>query len=174
VELFHLGRFLRKDDIKNLRAIVDESMGLGGSLLPNGSRVEGFSAKKGEVFAVNNQPSFYVGEDGTMFPLLVFVLKSGLPLPRITVDMKAVPHICNGADVFRGGVRNIDANIKAKQMVIVADEKNLKPICIGKSLVDAKTMQEMTQGKVIQNMHYVGDSIWGISKGLETLQSHDV
>lgn len=171
--LFCLGRFLRKDEIRELRARVDESTGLGDSLLPSGCRVEGFSARKGEVFAVNDQPALYVGEDGTLFPLLVLVLKSNLPLSRITVDMKAVPHICNGADVFRGGVRNIDVGIKPKQVVVVIDEKNSKPICVGKSLVDAKTMQEMTQGKVIQNMHYVGDSIWDFSKGLETRLAHN-
>lgn len=168
-----MGRFLRKDDIRELRARVDESMSLGDSLLPTGCRVEGFSAKKGEIFAVNDQPALYVGEDGTMFPLLVLALKSKLQLPGITVDMKAVPHICNGANVFRGGVRNIDLDIKLNQFVKVIDERNSKPICIGKSLVNAKTMQEMTQGKVVRNMHYVGDSIWDFSKDLETRLLHN-
>lgn len=168
-----LGRFLRKDDIKDLRTRIDNAIGLGDSLLPRGCRVEGFSSKKGEVFAVDGQPTFYVGEDGKMFPLLVSVLRSALQLPRVTVDMKAVPHICNGADVFRGGVRSIDPTIKSKQVIIVSDEKNLKPICIGVSLVDAKTMEEMSQGKVVINMHYVGDSIWDFSKSLENRVSQN-
>lgn len=141
-------------------------------LLPSGCKVEGFTANKGEVFAVNGQPALYVGGDGTVFPLLVLILKSNLPLPRITVDMRAVPHVCNGADVFRPGVKDIDLDIKSNQAVIVVDEKNSKPICVGKSLVDAKTMQGMTQGKVVQNMHYVGDGIWNFSKGLEARLSH--
>jgi PUA domain protein len=99
-------------------------------------------------------------------PLLAYVLKFNLSLPRITVDMKAVPHICNGADVFRPGVRNIDVTIKAAQIVIVVDEKNLKPICIGTSLMEATSMQETKQGKVVKNMHYVGDGLWAFSRSL--------
>jgi PUA domain protein len=114
----------------------------------------------------------YLGEDGAILPLLVLVLKSELRLPRVIVDMKAVPHICNGADVFRGGVRDIDAAIRPDLLVIVADEKNFKPVCIGKSLVDAKTMREMTQGKVIVNIHYVGDGLWKFSRSLETRLLH--
>jgi PUA-domain protein len=167
-----LGRFLRKDDIRELRSRVDELIGLGDSLLPSNCKVEGFSTKKGEVFAVNDLPALYVGEDGTIFPLLVLVLKSKLQLPCVTVDMKAVPHICNGADVFRGGVRVIDPSIKLNQLVSVIDEKNSKPICVGKSLFDAKTMQETTQGKVVRNLHYAGDSVWEFSRGLEARLVH--
>jgi PUA domain protein len=169
-----LGRFLRKDDIRELRGKVSESIGFVDLIVPTGSKVEGFSAKKGEVFAVNDQPALYVREDGAMVPLLLLVLKSGLRLPHITVDMRAVPHICNGADVFRGGVREIEGDIKPNQLVIVVDEKNSKPLCIGRSLVDSKTMQEMRQGKVVVNMHYVGDSLWDFSKSLETRLLHDV
>jgi PUA-domain protein len=162
-----LGRFLRKDDIRDMRARINEKLRLGDSLLPHGCKVEGFPIRKGEVFIVNDQPSFYMEENGIIFPLLVSVLKPHLQLPRIVVDMKAVPHVCNGADIFRGGVRDIDPTIEQGELIVVSDENNLKPICIGKALVDAKTMLEMTQGKVAINLHYVGDSVWDFSKSLE-------
>jgi PUA domain protein len=164
-----LGRFLRKDDIRDLRAKVEGALGLGDPLLPSGCRVEGFPAKGGEVFAVNGALALFVGENGTIFPLLVYVLRFDSLLPHITVDLKAVPHICNGADVFRPGIRSIDPQVKSNKEVIIVDERNLKPICIGMSLTDAGAMQQTTQGKVIRNLHYVGDSIWILSRSLEKL-----
>jgi PUA domain protein len=161
-----LGRFLRKDDIKDLRERVEKSLALGQILVPRGSKVEGFSFKGGEVFSVDDEPSFFVEDQGTIIPLLVYALEFSLPLPRITVDMRAVAHVCNGADVFRPGVRSIDASIRPGQTVIVLDEKNLKPICIGTSLMEATLMQETKQGKVVKNMHYVGDDLWNFSRSL--------
>jgi PUA domain protein len=164
-----LGRFLRKDDIKDLRERVEKALALGEILIPRGSKVEGFWFKGGEVFSVNDVPSFFVGERSIIIPLLIYALEFSLPLPRITVDMKAVPHICNGADVFRPRVRNIDANIKAGQTVIIVDEKNMKPICVATSLMEATSMQETKQGKVAKNIHYVGDDLWNFSR---TLNKH--
>lgn len=161
-----MGRFLRKDDIRDLFEKVEKALALGETLLPHGSKVESFPLKGGEVFVVNDEPAFFIGDDGRIIPLLVYALKSRLPLPRITVDMKAIPHICNGADVFRPGVRSLDASIKAGQIVIVVDEKNLKPICVGISLMEARAMQETRQGKVVTNMHYVGDDLWNFSRNL--------
>jgi PUA domain protein len=168
-----LGRFLRKDDIKDLRERVEKALALGELLIPRGSKVEGFSFNGGEVFSVNDDPSFYVGSDGSIIPLLIHTLKSNVPLPRITVDMKAVPHICNGADVFRPGVRNIDVSIKLGQTVIVVDEKNQKPICVGTGLMEGKSMQGVRQGKVVRNVHYVGDALWDFSRSLSTHQPKD-
>jgi PUA-domain protein len=166
-----LGRFLRKDNINELRSRLQTASGLGEILLPYGSRVEGLPLKGGEVFVVNNNPVFFIGTDGDIIPLLVYVLKFSLPLPRVTVDMNAIPHICNGADIFKGGVKNIDPDVKRDGIVLVVDEKNLKPICVGTSLMEAKAMREASGGKVIRNMHYVGDDLWDFSRSLDKRMS---
>ncbi len=170
LRLIELGRFLRKDDIKDLRDRVEKALTLGEILIPRGSKIEGFSFEGGEVFSVNDYPSFFIGKNKVIIPLLVYALRFSLPLPRITVDMKAVPHICNGADIFRPGVRSIDVNIKSGQTILVVDEKNLKPICIGICLMDGKPMQETRQGKVVENVHYVGDDLWDFSRSLNVYQ----
>ena len=162
-----MGRFLRKDDIKDLRERVQGALALGEILVPQGSKVEGFSFKEGEVFSVDGEPSFFADDRGMIIPLLVYVVKFSLPLPHITVDMKAVPHVCNGADIFRPGVKNIDDSIRTGQIVIVVDEKNVKPICVGTSLLEASSMQEAKQGKVVKNIHYVGDALWDFSRSLD-------
>ncbi len=166
-----LGRFLRKDNINDLRSKLQTASELGEILLPHGCRVEGFPLKGGEVFVVNNKPVFFMGSDGDVIPLLVYILKSSLPLPRVTVDMNAVPHICNGADIFKGGVKNIDPDVRPDGIVVVVDEKNLKPICVGTSLMDARAMREASGGKVIRNIHYVGDDLWNFSRSLDNRMS---
>lgn len=159
-------RFLRKDEIKDLQNKIGETIGFGGLLLPRGCRVEVISLGEEEIYVVDGEPAFYMRTDGAIVPLLVYVLKSNLPLPKITVDIRAVPHICNGADVFRKGVTQIDPSIEEGQTVVVTEEKNKKPICIGRSLMDASDMQKASGGKVILNIHYVGDDIWNFSKTL--------
>lgn len=80
-------------------------------------------------------------------------------LPRAVVDMGAVPHIANGADVMAPGIRNID-NVKLEEIVVVVDEKYGKPIAIGKIIMDSKEILEKRKGKAIKNLHYVGDYLW--------------
>jgi len=159
-------RSLRKDEIKDLRNKIEETLGIGELFLPRGCRVEVFSSEREEIYVVDREPVFYIREDETIVPLLVYVLKFSLSLPNVTVDIRAVPHVCNGADVFRPGVTQIDPSIKEGQTVVVTEEKNKKPICIGRSLMDASDMQKASGGKVILNIHYVGDNIWNFSKTL--------
>ena len=159
-------RFLRKDEINDLRSKIEVTPGIGESFLPKGCRVEAFSSGKQEIFVVNREPTFYMREDGTIVPLLFYVLKFKLSFPSIIVDTRAVPHVCNGADIFRPGITKIDPSIKEGQTVVVLEEKNKKPICIGRSLMNATEMQKATEGKVVINIHYVGDSIWNLSKTL--------
>jgi PUA domain protein len=157
---------LRKDEIKNLRTKIEGTLGVGELLLPQGCRVEGFSREKEEIYVVNGEPVFYIGENETVVPLLAYLLRFDLPLPKVTVDIKAVPHLCNGADVFRPGVTLIDPVIKEGQTVVVIEEKNKKPICVGRSLMDASNMEKAREGKVLLNIHYVGDDIWSFCKTL--------
>jgi PUA-domain protein len=162
-------RSLRKDEIKDLRGKIEATMGKGELFLPKGCIVEVFSSGKEDIFVVNREPTFYLREDGTIVPLLFHVLKSNLSFPNIIVDSRAVPHVCNGADIFRPGVTKIDPNIKEGQTLVVLEEKNEKPICIGRSLMDAPQMQKASEGKVVINIHYVGDKIWNLSKTLAKL-----
>ncbi|MEN2974920.1 MAG: PUA domain-containing protein [Candidatus Caldarchaeales archaeon] len=81
-------------------------------------------------------------------------------LPYIVVDMGAVSHIANGADVMRPGVREVHGELKKNNVLVVRDEKNRKPIAIVKALVDYEEFNIMVKGKVAENIHYVNDRIW--------------
>lgn len=81
-------------------------------------------------------------------------------LPRVVVDMGAVAHLVNGADLMRPGIKSIQSDFGKKQLVVILDEKYGKPIALGFTDVDSAEMRVMNKGKVIENIHYVGDELW--------------
>lgn len=85
-------------------------------------------------------------------------------LPRITVDMGAVPHVCNGSDVMAPGIRKIEGDFVVGSLLTVVDERHGKFIAVGESLLGLEEMKAARRGKVIKNLHYVGDKVWDAIK----------
>lgn len=83
-------------------------------------------------------------------------------LPSIIVDMGAVPHIANGADVMRPGIREIKKQFNEGELLVVRDERHFKPLAVARALVDSETCRDMVKGKVAENLHHVDDKIWKI------------
>ena len=98
---------------------------------------------------------------GKLFPALTFN-EALEKLPKAIVDMGAIPHICNGADIMAPGIRSIEGTFQEGSTILVVDEKYRKPLAIGSTLINSSQMKEMKQGKVIANIHFVGDQIWKI------------
>jgi len=74
--------------------------------------------------------------------------------------MGAVPYICNGADVMAPGVVQIEGEFQADEFLLVIDERHRKPLAIGKALFNSEHMRNLKQGRIIKNLHYVGDKLW--------------
>ncbi len=83
--------------------------------------------------------------------------------PSVTVDMGAIKHICNGADVMRPGIVSMDKFSKGA-VVTVKDSNYSKYIAVGIALVSSSEANEMIKGAVVQNMHHVGDELWQVYK----------
>ena len=94
---------------------------------------------------------------GKIFPMLKSLNR--IPLKRVVVDMGAVPHVANGADVMAPGVVSADGEVTPGEGVAVVDERHGKPIAVGQALVPGVEMQG-PRGEVIKNLHHVGDEIW--------------
>lgn len=45
-------------------------------------------------------------------------------------------------------------------MLLIVDEKFGKNIALGLADVDSTAMKSANRGKVVMNVHYVGDEIW--------------
>jgi PUA domain protein len=124
------------------------------------------SAKNFDEFAVGDEMVYFVDSR----PLIIRTKHGLLPslkfeellnsLPRIIVDMGAVAHVANGADVMRPGVKEVQLDFGKGGLVVIVDEKYGKPIALGLSDVDSAQMREMSKGKVAANVHYVGDDLW--------------
>lgn len=78
----------------------------------------------------------------------------------VTVDMGAVRFLANGADVMAPGIVDADDGIEVDDLVWVRDERNKRPLSIGRALKNGNDMKSGSSGKVISTLHYVGDPIW--------------
>ncbi|MCX6768511.1 MAG: DUF1947 domain-containing protein [Candidatus Micrarchaeota archaeon] len=113
---------------------------------------------RGTIIIEEGEPVLLLHQD-KWFPTLQTLNKSN-PLKKITVDMGAIPYVCSGADVMRPGITAIDEGITKDSPVAIIDEKYGKILAVGISLFDSEEMRKMERGKVVKNLHYVGDWIW--------------
>ena len=74
--------------------------------------------------------------------------------------MGAVKFVTKGADIMRPGITEIEDGIQKDTFVTIIDQNNKKPLAIGKSLFNSEELRNTKEGKVIKNVHYVGDEIW--------------
>ena len=79
--------------------------------------------------------------------------------PTAIIDMPAVAHITNGADLLRPGIVDL-GRFGEDAIIIVRDEKNRAGLAVMRALFDSSRIQEMEKGKVAKNLHYVGDRYW--------------
>jgi len=131
-------------------------------LIGSKQSVEVAEAEFTRIFLVNGKPSlFKAGE--TLLPTLLFteVLKK---IPKIVVDMGAVPYVCKGADVMAPGIVRIEGDFAKGDIVVIVDEKHGKPLSLGQSLLDSENAEVAKQGAVVKNLHFVSDKVWNVYK----------
>ena len=98
--------------------------------------------------------------DGKTFLTVRGLLKYRPERFFVTVDMGAVPFVTNGADIMGPGITDADEGIKEGDMVWIRDMKNLVPLAVGVALVSGAELKSKAKGKVIKNLHNVGDKLW--------------
>jgi len=127
-------------------------------LLNSTEHLEELSVEDTSVFFADGKP-WILRTKGNLIPSLKFdaILAT---LPKIIVDMGAVPHVVNGAPIMRPGIRQIEGQFSKDDLVAVLDEKHRKTLALGVALMDSEIMRSMTKGRMIDNIHYVGDLVW--------------
>ena len=145
---------LRNKEIKELVRQIEENYSI------KFSRKEKFELDD-NIFLINGHPFFFYFEK-RLVPTLKLILENNI-LKTITVDMGAVKFVVKGADIMRPGITKIDETIENNELVTIIDEKHNKPIGIGLALFSGQEIQKVTSGKVVKNLHYVGDKIWSHS-----------
>lgn len=150
---------------KNRHRLKDKKIGryyleikskLGDFIFEKGDTVDIADSSEGEVILYDGEPvaSFF---DHELFPTIKGLLRMEAQKSYVTVDMGAVKFIYNGADVMAPGVVEVDEEISEGNMVWVKEMEHGKPLAIGRAMVDSEEMLESKEGKVVKNLHHVGD-----------------
>jgi len=127
-------------------------------LLGSKPRIEVNETEAAEIFILNGKP-LLARSGGELFPTLAF--EEVFPfISRIVVDMGAVPYVCKGADVMAPGVVSVKVEFEENDLLLVVDERHGKPLAICVALFNSQVMKNMKHGKIVKNIHHVGDKLW--------------
>ena len=154
---------------KDARAFLDrarEKLGFDlEQILKTKVNIEFVQSEFAEIYLINGKLSMAkIAEN--LFPTLVF--KEFLALaPKVFVDMGAVPHVCNGANIMAPGIVRFEGDFRKGDFVIIADERHGKPLAIGEVIYDALEAKKVKHGAIANNIHFVGDRIWEFIKRFE-------
>jgi PUA-domain protein len=156
--------FLKAKETK--RFLLEASKTLGTAIeqfLDSKPRVEVNETETAEIFLFNGTP-LLARSDGFLFPTLTF--EELFPLmPKLVVDMGAVPYVCKGADVMAPGVVSINGEFNKNDVLLITDERHGKPLAVGAALFNSEDMKAVNHGKTVKTLHYVGDKLWNHLKG---------
>ena len=100
----------------------------------------------------------FARRNDTLFPTLNNPNLS--EMPSVSVDMGAIPYVCNGADVMAPGIMEVLGDFRCSQLVVIRDIEYGKALAVGVSLISSSEIKKMDKGKAIMNLHYVGDKLW--------------
>lgn len=155
--------FMKEKEAKKFLIEVSETLGTDiEQFLGSKMRVEVNESEAAEIFIFDGKP-LLARTDGHLFPTLAF--EELLPLmPKIVVDMGAVPYVCKGADVMSPGVVSINGEFKENDVLLVVDERHGKPLAVGVALFSSEDMKGVSRGKTVKILHFVGDKLWNSLK----------
>lgn len=151
-------RYLKDKEAKQLLREFIQRYPYAKQYLGSGKSIEEQVIDGNAVFFVDGRPLILRIKSG-LCPTLKFEELAG-SLPKIVVDMGAVAHVVNGAHVMRPGIKEIRGDFAKGDLLLIIDEKFQKAIAIGIAYLDSASMKSVDKGKVILNMHYVGDMFW--------------
>jgi len=159
-------QFLKEKEAKHFLTKASDKLNLNlKEIFQTKVNIELIETEFAEIFLINGKPKLAkIGEN--IFPTLIFE-EAFASTPKVVVDMGAVPHVCNGANVMAPGIVGFEGELKKGALLFVVDEKYRKPIAVGELVCDADVAKKVTQGVVLKNIHFVGDEIWNFIKTIK-------
>ena len=146
---------LNKKDLKELNLWLENA-----GLISTFSKKDKVEKLDNKVLVVNGNIDYVVYGD-KIYPSLKLILKEGVDkFKKVSVDAGAIRFVTKGADVMRPGVTAIDDGISKGDFIVVVDDRFNKPLACGISEYDSVGMRALDKGKVLKNIHFVGDDIW--------------
>ncbi|MFW6110523.1 MAG: DUF1947 domain-containing protein [Thermoproteota archaeon] len=155
--------FLKEREVKSILEGVSRELHLDLKQIFEGEvKMELVEADFAEIFLIRNRPLLFK-RGNKIFPSLIFGEISEL-IPKVVVDMGAVPHVCNGADIMAPGIVRFEGEFSEGDLVFVVDEEYNKNIAVGQTALRLEAAKKASRGIVIHNIHFVGDKIWNFIK----------
>lgn len=152
--------FLKSGDVKIFQKRIQDIFPNSNNLFGKHDMIEIGNMEDGTtLYFINGELVFFEISD-QLIPFLRVLLKNLIVLPKIVVDMGAIPFIVRGATVMIPGITAADKNIQKNDFVVIVDEKHDKPLAVGLALLDEEDLTGKKKGKGIKNLHYVGDRYW--------------
>lgn len=148
---------LRQKEISSLAGRIDDVLGTK-SFGPSDTVDMAEGPDYDVVFVDGKILAFLPG--GEPFLTVRGLLRFGATKRFVTVDMGAVRFVYNGADVMGPGIVASDPAIREGDLVWVRDERNLRPLSVGRALVDSSSLVRREKGKAVAAIHHVGDRLW--------------
>ena len=155
--------FLKDKDVKRFLSEISETLGNDiKQIISSKTRIEVDETETAEIYIFDGTP-LLAKSNGQLFPTLAFDELFQV-MPKVVVDMGAVPYVCKGADVMAPGVREIKGEFKENDLILVVDERHGKYLAVGVALLSSEAMKTVDHGKAVKNLHYVGDKLWNHMK----------
>ncbi|MBT3284249.1 RNA-binding protein [Candidatus Bathyarchaeota archaeon] len=120
-------------------------------------KVETAKFEDKELYLFDESIEFVKDENG-IYPFLGGSYLDSIP--KVVVDMGAIRFVCNGADVMAPGITEI-GSFDEGDLVVIRDINHGKALAIGIANKSSADIEASKKGKVIKNLHYVGDKLWG-------------
>ena len=136
---------------------------LGGELaeeLSESEVVEKIETRIGATLYVFDGEALILERGGRLYPTILCAVRHRLDLPTVVVDMGAVSHIVNGADVMVPGIVSIEGEFERGDVVVVVDEEKSRAFCVGEALMASREILEAKRGRAIKNVHHARDKLW--------------
>ncbi|MEA3282267.1 MAG: RNA-binding protein [Euryarchaeota archaeon] len=127
-----------------------------------GKRFELITTDVCDIILVEDVPMIFM-PDGEPFLTVRGALEVKPESRIVVVDAGATRFVVNGADVMRPGIVQADPGIREGDLVIVIEEVHGKALAVGRALISGDEMIG-DSGKAIKSLHYVGDSIWEVTR----------
>lgn len=158
---------MRQKEISALANSIESA--LGSKVFSSSDTVDMASGPGFDAVIVDGKVLAFV-VDGVPFLTVRGLLRYGAAKRYVTVDMGAVKFVVNGADVMGPGIVDADPSIAEGDLVWIRDERNKRPLAVGKALVPAEAMLSKAKGKAVSSTHFVGDKLWLVDEAEEEVE----
>lgn len=150
---------MKHKEVKPVFEALEEGFGMMG--LDPEAPLEVAEAEHRTVYLLANEV-IALEVDGKVAPALRGLLKWKASKRWVTVDMGAIRFVTNGADIMAPGITDADPDIVEGDPVWIRDETHGRPLAIGQARQSGPELKSGDKGKVIANLHTVGDGLWTV------------